>query len=64
VKFIFIFPLIAFSGIAARVDLVMEEHAVFWTNLNSEIITKTHGGKIRVDKFARKCLWDFRFENG
>lgn len=51
-KFIFIFLFIAFSGVAARADLVMEEHAVFWTNLNSEIITKTHGDKIRIDRFA------------
>jgi hypothetical protein len=51
-KFKFIFLIIAFSSVAARADFVMEEHAVFWTNLNSEIITKIHGDKIRIDKFA------------
>jgi hypothetical protein len=51
-KFKFIFLVITFSSVAARADFVMEEHAVFWTNLNSEIITKIHGDKIRIDKFA------------
>jgi len=51
-KFKSVFLIITFSSAAARADFVMEEHVVFANNLNSEIVTKIHGDKIRIDKFA------------